>query len=152
MTEVERIEDQLKRAFEGEAWHGPSVQELLADVTARRAAARPLDNAHSIWEIVLHLAAWDGVVRRRIEGERVEAPDEGDWPLVTDTTEAAWNDTLEWLKNNHMKLRQTISGLSDSRLDEPVAGGKSSAYITIHGSIQHYLYHAGQIALLKKQG
>ena len=34
MTEIERILDQLKRAYEGDAWHGPSVREALAGVTA----------------------------------------------------------------------------------------------------------------------
>lgn len=150
MTEIERIADQLKRAFEGEAWHGPSLQEVLAGVTAEQAAARPLAHSHSIWEIVLHLAAWDGVVRRRIEDEQIDNPDEGDWPLVKDRSEAAWGNTLEWLKNNHTKLRRTVSWLDDASLDQPLAGGKSTAYVTIHGSIQHYLYHAGQIALLKK--
>ena len=152
MTEILRIEDQLRRAFEGEAWHGPSVQEVLADVTAAQASAHPLANAHSIWEIVLHLAAWDGVVRRRIEGESVDNPDEGDWPPVTDTSEAAWSDALLRLKNNHTELRRTISRLDDSRLDESLPGinRKWPTYVTIHGSIQHYLYHAGQIALLKK--
>jgi uncharacterized damage-inducible protein DinB len=152
MTEVLRIEDQLRRAFEGEAWHGPSVQEVLAGVTAAQAAAHPLDNAHSIWEIVLHLAAWDGVVRRRIEGESIGNPDEGDWPPVTDTSVAAWNDALLKLKNNHMELRRTISRLDASRLDEllPGVNNKWPAYVTIHGSIQHYLYHAGQIVMLKK--
>jgi hypothetical protein len=38
--ELERIEDQLRRAFEGEAWHGPSVLESLEDVTHEEAAAR----------------------------------------------------------------------------------------------------------------
>jgi hypothetical protein len=33
-TEIERIADQLKRAAEGEAWHGPSLQETLAEVMA----------------------------------------------------------------------------------------------------------------------
>jgi len=150
MTEIERIEDQLKRAFEGEAWHGPSVQELLADVTAPMAAARPLSQAHSIWEIVLHIAAWDTVVRRRLEGEKADEPDEGDWPPVTDTGEAAWQDTLERLKRNHTALRLTISRLDEARFDEPLIGSKWPAYVTIHGSIQHYLYHAGQIAILKK--
>lgn len=150
MTEIERIEDQLKRAFEGEAWHGPSVQEALAGVTHEQAAVRPLAHTHTIWEIVLHLAAWDGVVRRRLEGELVDDPEEGDWPPVKDTSAAAWSDTLERLKNNHAELRRALSRLDQSRLDEPLAHGKSSAYITIHGSIQHYLYHAGQIALLKK--
>jgi uncharacterized damage-inducible protein DinB len=150
MTEIERIADQLKRAFEGEAWHGPSIQEALAGVTAEQATARPLAHAHTIWEIVLHLAAWDGVVRRRLEDEQVDNPDEGDWPLVKDRSEAAWSDTLEWLKNNHTKLRRTVSWLDDASLDKPLTGSKSTAYVTIHGSIQHYLYHAGQIAMLKK--
>ena len=152
MTEIERIEDQLRRAFEGEAWHGPSVREVLDGVTARQAAAHPIGQAHSIWEIVRHIAAWDGVVRRRLEGETVETPTEVDWPPVTDTSEAAWLNALEQLRNNHTELRRTISRLDDSRLDELLPGVNNEwpAYVTIHGSIQHYLYHAGQIAVLKK--
>ena len=53
MSEIKRINDQLKRAFEGTAWHGPSVSEVLAGVTAEQAAAHPIAGAHSIWEIVL---------------------------------------------------------------------------------------------------
>jgi len=53
MRESERIADQLKRAFEGKSWHGPSLLEILKDVTAGQAAARPIPGAHSIWEIVL---------------------------------------------------------------------------------------------------
>ncbi len=55
-----RIADQLRRAFDGSAWHGPALLELLKDVDAATAAARPLPNVHSIWELVLHIAVWDG--------------------------------------------------------------------------------------------
>lgn len=152
MAEVERIEDQLRRAFEGGAWHGPALRELLADVNAERAAARPLANAHSIWEIVLHVAAWDGVVRRRVGGERVDEPPEGDWPTVADTGEAAWREALGLLERRSRELREAVLRLSDSQLDDNVGGvdGGSSCYVTLHGAIQHGLYHAGQIALLKK--
>ncbi len=150
MIEVKRIKDQLKRAFEGEAWHGPSLLELLADVTAEKAAAKPLAHAHSIWEIVLHIAAWEGAVRQRLEGERVDVPAEGDWSLVEDTSEAAWSKTLEALKSGHMKLREAVMGLTDARLEEKIVGNPASVYGTLHGIIQHNLYHAGQIALLKK--
>jgi len=34
MTEVERIVDQAQRAFEGDAWHGPSLMAILEGVTA----------------------------------------------------------------------------------------------------------------------
>ena len=50
------LTEQLRRAFDGDAWHGPAVLELLADVDAATAAARPLPNVHSIWELVLHIA------------------------------------------------------------------------------------------------
>ena len=38
MDELARLEDQLQRAFEGGAWHGPAVLEVLAGVTPAEAA------------------------------------------------------------------------------------------------------------------
>ena len=149
-SEAERIMGELQRAFEGNAWHGPAVLELLHDVTAAQAAARPIAGAHSIWELVLHIAAWESAGRRRLEGDRAELPDEENFPPVNDTSEAAWQQTIELLKAGHRRLRDAISGLDESRLDEPIMDGMRSVYITIHGVIQHDLYHAGQIAILKK--
>jgi uncharacterized damage-inducible protein DinB len=151
MTEIQRIEDQLRRAFNGQAWHGPAVRELLADVTAAQAAARPLSNAHSIWEIALHMATWEEVVRRRLQGERVaDLPPEQDWPPVLDTGEAAWHTVIERLEWANRTLREAMAQLDDSHLAEKVAGKDHSVYIMLHGVIQHDLYHAGQIAILKK--
>jgi uncharacterized damage-inducible protein DinB len=150
MSEIERIKDQLRRAYEGPAWHGPSVKELVAGMTAEQAAARPLSGAHSIWEIVLHIAAWDEGARRRLAGDRAELSTEEDWPSVSDTRETAWRGTLDMLEKNHRGLRDALDGLDEARLDEPILEGMSSVYVTLHGVIQHDLYHAGQIALLKR--
>lgn len=150
MTEIERIADQLNRAFEGRAWHGPSIRELLADVTADKAAAKPVAGAHSIWEIVLHIAAWERAVRRRLEGESLELSAEEDWPPVTDTSETAWREALTMLENRHGELGGAISLLTDSQLKDIVPGTGYSVYFMLHGVIQHDLYHAGQIALLKR--
>jgi uncharacterized damage-inducible protein DinB len=150
MSETKRIGDQLRRAYEGQAWHGPSLKELLSDVTAERAAAHAIAGAHSIWEIVLHISAWEEGVRRRLEGVRAELSTEEDWPPVSDTSEAAWRKTLETLEANHLRLREALKGMDDARLQEPIVEGMSSVYGTLHGVIQHSLYHAGQIALLKR--
>lgn len=150
MRETERIKDQLRRAFEGSAWHGPSLKELVGDVTAEKASARPLASAHSIWEIVLHIAAWDEAARLRLAGERAELSTEEDWPPVTDTSEAAWRDALATLERNNQGLRAALDNVDDARLPEPIVEGKASVYVTLHGVIQHDLYHAGQIALLKR--
>ncbi|HXG67415.1 MAG TPA: DinB family protein [Blastocatellia bacterium] len=150
MSEVRRIRSQLRRAFEGEAWHGPSVKELLAGVTAAQAAAKPLPGAHSIWELVLHISAWEKVARRRLAGEAAELSKEEDWPPVRDTSEAAWGQTLQEMEQAHQELREAVGQLDEARLDEIVPGTQYSVYFLLHGVIQHDLYHAGQIALLKK--
>jgi uncharacterized damage-inducible protein DinB len=151
MNEMERISDQLRRAHEGDAWHGPALRELLADVSAERAARRPLAAAHSIWEIVLHVGVWESVVRRRLRGEVIQdLPAEQDWPPVTDTSEAAWAKAREDLESGHDELQQGMARLTDGQLVQTVLGQNYTVYVMLHGVIQHALYHAGQIALLKK--
>lgn len=150
MQEIKRIADQLKRVYEGEAWHGPSLRELLTGVTAEKAIQKPLAQAHSIWEIMLHISAWENAVRRRLEGEAVALSNEEDWPPVNDTSEAAWNNALAALKNGNKQLRETILRLNEARLNDIVPGGNYSVYYMLYGIIQHDLYHAGQIAILKK--
>src|SRR5436190_1432865 len=152
MTEIDRILDQLKRAFEGPAWHGPSIKESLNGVTAEQAHARPLPNAHTIWELVHHIAVWEDVGRRRLEGDPAEVPlsSVADWPPAEDLSETAWEKSQAALDRSHQALVEAISRVPESRLDEPILKGKSTVFVTLHGVIQHDLYHAGQIAILKK--
>ena len=151
MSETKRIKDQLTRAFEGEAWHGPSVFEVLAGVTAEQAAAHPVAGAHSIWEIALHICTWERIARRRIEEwVPMEVSPEEDWSPVGDTSEHAWKNALNRLKLNHVTLEEVITRLDETRLREVVPGTPYNVYFLLHGVIQHDLYHAGQIALLKK--
>ncbi len=123
MSELKRLNDQLKRAFEGKAWHGPSVSEVLAGVTAEQAAAHPIEGAHSIWELTLHIATWERVGRMRIEEAiPIDVSDEEDWPAVEDTSEEAWSSTLEELRRNHEALRAAIRAMDEARLDGHCAG------------------------------
>jgi uncharacterized damage-inducible protein DinB len=154
MTEVERIVDQFRRAFEGGAWHGPALLELLNNVAAEQAAAHPIPTAHSIWELVLHIAAWKGACRRRLAGDHAQLTDAEDWPGVKETTEEAWQHAKQELIDAHRDLLGAISGVDESRLDKPIIEDPaivfSTVYVTLQGCVEHDLYHAGQIAILKK--
>ena len=150
MEERDRIVDQLRRAFEGEAWHGPSVLEALEGVTWKKALLKPIRKGHSIWELVLHMAAWEDVVRRRLLGESPDITDEQNWPEVKDPSGAGWTRALGVLRAGHTKLRETAAGISDSLLDQSPTGKHSTRYVLLHGIIQHDIYHAGQISILKK--
>jgi len=150
ITEAGRIADQLFRAFEGDAWHGPALLELLRDVDAATAAARPLPDVHSIWELALHIAAWDGAAMRRLAGETVQLTGVDNFPIVPKPTEAAWRKAVAQVKRTHDTLIKTVAALPESRLHERVPGKKYDFYHLLHGVAQHELYHAGQIAILKK--
>ena len=155
MSETARIADQLRRAFDGDAWHGDALLEILNGVTAPQAAARPIRDAHSIWELLLHITAWDDAVRRRLAGESVELPDEENFPPVLDSSEAAWQKAIAQAKRVHRELIDAVSAFPDERLAKKVPGKNSEPdwynfYYMLHGVVQHQLYHAGQIAMLKK--
>jgi uncharacterized damage-inducible protein DinB len=151
MTETHRINSQLKRAYQGEAWHGPSLRELLDGVTADQAAAKPIPNAHSIWELVNHIIAWEQIAKGRLEARLLgEITGEINFPPVTDTSEEAWQKALQSLEASNKSLRDSIRQIDDARLEEMVEGTSYPVYALLHGVIQHDLYHAGQIALLKK--
>ncbi len=149
-SEPALIADQLRRAFEGDAWHGPALLELLEDVDAAMAAAKPLQDVHSIWELVLHVAAWDGAACRRLDGETVQLTGAANFPVVPKPTEAAWRKAVAHAKRTHDALVKTVAALPESRLRERVPGKKYDFYFMLHGVVQHELYHAGQIAILKK--
>lgn len=149
-SEGVRIAEQLRRAFYGSAWHGPALLELLEDVDAATAAAKPLPEVHSIWELVLHVAVWDDAGMRRLGGKKWQPTGLANFPVVTRPTDAAWRKAVAAAKRTHDRLVKTVAALPDSRLAERVPGKRYDFYHMLHGIAQHELYHAGQIAILQK--
>jgi len=147
-TETGRIASQLRRSYEGIAWHGPSLKEILNGVESDIASRRPYQGAHTIWELVLHVAAWATVARRALtDNIYVSLDGEADWPVP----QGSWPDALAHLEREQKALIEEVKKLTDVRLNDIVSAEKQySVYFLLHGVIQHNLYHAGQMALLKK--
>ena len=148
MSEIERIVEQLRQVHEGEAWHGPSVREAVAGVTARGAAARPVGAAHSIRELVHHIRVTDEAVRAHVAGDDAAALPA--WPEEAPADSAAWRGELEQLAATQEALRDAVARFPEARLHENVPGNGHSYWYELLGILHHDLYHAGQIALLKK--
>lgn len=149
MSETARIADQLARSLRGEAWHGPSLLELLEGVSAEQAREHPIPGAHSIGELVLHVIAWQDAIRRRLGGDPAQLSPDEDWPSFAGA-ERDWSEALEALRRSTERLMAACTEELESRLDEPILPGFSSRYVSLHGAVQHNLYHAGQIALLRR--
>lgn len=150
MSELSFLIDELKSIHDGDAWHGPSLKEAVAGLTAEQAAARPIPGGHSIWELVLHITAWQGVWAERLGGNPLEEPAEGDFPAVANTDEESWAAALARLDGAQQKLVGAASELTDAALKQRVAGKDYTAEYMLRGAVRHSVYHAGQISLLKK--
>jgi len=149
MDSLEAIARQMRHAVEGDAWHGAALLEILADVHVATAMARPIRGTHTIWEIVLHLAGTQDLMLRRLRGDATALTDEEDWPPIIKASEEAWLATVDAFFAGEKHLREGVEALSAERLGDPLIADGTSAYNNLHGYVQHILYHAGQISLLK---
>jgi uncharacterized damage-inducible protein DinB len=156
-TEIDRIIDELEREHSGDAWHGNPLTQLLEGIDHIKAAAKPMANAHSIWEIVLHMTGWKNEVRRRLGGAPASLPADGDWPVPAEPDEQAWRSALKALETAHRALVASVQRLPEEALHRPTndprnreTGQGVSHYVLLHGIVQHDVYHSGQIALLRK--
>jgi uncharacterized damage-inducible protein DinB len=147
-----RLADQLERGFRGGAWHGPAVMELLADLDAQLAQWRPGPDSHAIAEIVGHLTYWLEDTRRQLLGEsRLPGEPGSDWSAADLRSEGAWQSALAALEAAHAGLHAAVLDLEEGRLDEARSGSDTTIRGLLQGTLQHNAYHAGQIALLRKQ-
>jgi len=154
-TECTRIAYQLASTINGEAWYGNSLREILESVSAKQAQAHPVANAHSIWELVYHVEAWVKFALGAVQGVPIPPwpamPVELDFPPVTETSEQAWKQAVNSFFSSHLKLVEAIKSCDDQRLEETVPGRTYNFYRLFQSVTQHAVYHAGQIALLKKK-
>ena len=63
---------------------------------------------------------------------------------------ASWREELEQLAATQEALRNAVARFPEARLHENVPGNGHSYWYELLGILHHDLYHAGQIALLKK--
>jgi uncharacterized damage-inducible protein DinB len=153
-AECDRIANQLVSTINGEAWYGPSLREILKDVSATQAHAHPIANGHSIRELIHHVDAWAKFALDALDGVPIPAwpgmSVELDWPPVTDTSDLAWKRAVDSFFSRHLKLVERIKDFTDERLEAAVPGRTYNFYYLFQSSTQHAVYHGGQIALLKK--
>ena len=153
MKYTERLADLFRAAHDGTTWHGQSVTEVLQNISVEAAAANPIADHHSIWDYVLHIVNWRVFAIRNLKEETpyiVDLNTDLDWTPITDFSEEAWKSALEKFQQSAVELEEGIRAMDENQLFEKVPGSKHNWYVTLHGVIQHDIYHSGQIMLLKK--
>jgi uncharacterized damage-inducible protein DinB len=155
--ETKEIAELIERVMTGDPWHAASVQRALDGLSAEQAASKPVAGAHSIWELVLHMTGWAREVTARLAGRAAQEPPAGDWPVTGEPTPARWHAAHSDLFSAHDDLVAAVRRLDADMLMRPVIDFRDNAlgtglshYVTLHGLIHHTVYHAGQIAVVRR--
>lgn len=141
----------IRRTVHGPMWHGPALVEVLDGLGAADAARHPVPGAHSVWELVLHTAAWAEIAHDRLRGTaRVDLKDDENFPPVPRADEASWSRARQGLIDAYESLAADVRVLTPERLAEPVMGHEYTVETMLHGVVEHGTWHGGQMMLLKR--
>ncbi|MHB8839839.1 MAG: DinB family protein, partial [Gemmatimonadaceae bacterium] len=150
VTTGERLAAELRRAWNGAPWHGPSVRDVFGRLTAIQAATRNFHGSHTPRQLALHLTTWVDTPLRRLDDPAYDPTESQNFPEPASSDEPQWRRDLEQLGAVIERLAQRVAAMPDAALEAPV-GARGYTYATmIDGVVQHLAYHAGQAAVLAR--
>lgn len=151
--ETQRIKHALKMIYNGSPWHGASLLHLLKGVDYLQASQRPVSGGHTIWELVQHILNWREFAIKKMEGETdfdITLNSSDDWVYSQAPIEAQWQNLLSELVASQQTILEILESWFDEQLDEKVPGKDYTFYTLLQGIMDHDIYHAGQLALVRK--
>ena len=148
--EIQNIKTLIDETYNGPAWSGPSVKEVLKEVS-HEDASKSVGESHNIAEIVFHMIAWRNYLINKLKGEEsYDVSDEENFQKIDTISENDWTKLKDRLEASQKEMQELLSKTDDNILSQKVGPRNYTYYILMHGVIQHDLYHLGQIVLINK--
>lgn len=148
---IENVKTLLNNAFHGGAWHGPSVLELTKGLSLKEAGFKT-GTVHTIAELIYHITSWRIFTVKKIQGDAEFNVDgeKANWGNMGKLDQFELETLMMELTLTHDELMTELEKKDDDFLNEIVPGAEYTFFTLLTGQIQHDLYHAGQMAVLKK--
>ena len=149
---IESYIDRLDDAFHGNPWFGDSVLKTL-ESAIESDLNFSLPNGNSIGQILQHIINWRRLTIQKVKGNagfNIELNSKDDWDRSKEYSREGYLKLIEELKSSHNELIFLLRKKTEKDwLEKHVPGREYSYSFLINGIVQHDIYHAGQIAILK---
>ncbi len=148
--ELEKIIDNLDTVFRGDAWHGPSIMEIINSLPADKVNVQHGFSKRTITQLVFHMTHWKKYVLEKLSDNIHFSlqTEEENWGPAADTSEENWKNLVTDLKDTHNRLIEKLETFDDDLLSKRVPGEYYDFYKLLTGIIQHDTYHLGMIWVL----
>ena len=145
MNQTQRIADSYRAATVKGAWYGPSLAEMLSEISPELAAMPPFPGAHSISALLQHLLLWNERIRNTSDSHPMPR-----WQPEKEWAEPPipWNELVTRWNQSRDLLEEKIRNFTIEDLAKQVPGHSYPYETMLHGIVQHAIYHSGQIAMI----
>lgn len=147
-TKTEKLINKLTESFNGSPLFGESMMTQLNKVKWEMANTS-MGAAHSIAELVQHIIYWRVFAIEKLTGN-VRADKEKDWAAISIDSVGDWSDLMEKLNVSQKELVEALQSKTDDFLMEKIMYRDYTFEDLIDGTIQHDIYHLGQIGMVLK--
>lgn len=150
MKILEKIIDNLDTVFRGDAWHGPSIMEIINSLPIEKVVQKKEFSNQTIPQHIFHLMAWRKFVLEKLNDNihySLET-EEDNWGNENDINSKNFSVLIEKLKSSHFDLINALEKQDDDILEKYVPGEHYNYYKLLNGLIQHDTYHLGMIWVL----
>jgi len=145
VNQTQQIADSYRAVTIKGAWYGPSLAELLAEISPELTTTPPLPGAHSISALLQHLLLWNERIRNTSDSSplpRWEPEKEWAEPPIP------WNELVARWNHSRDLLEAQIRSFPMVDLGKQVPGRSYPYGTMLQGGVQHVIYHSGQIAMV----
>ena len=142
----------LETVLSGEPWYGRSIYTLLEEAGIGDVYKRPAGSNHSMIELLYHMETWAAYTLSVIKEEplsQIKSIESLDWRTI-EPKEYNWENGLAQFKSTNQEIIELLNTKEDRFLDQVLDDKNYNFRFLLYGMIDHHIYHAGQIAYVKK--
>lgn len=142
------IIDQTNREFRGHTFNGYSLMETLTKISAITAANTDTYEGYSAWDNLVHCVYFKFYLVRFLKQEKPLLPfpwEEGSFPLIEDTSEDSWQNTLAYAELVHDRYILALQDLTEAELKLRIEPWDCTLEEAIIWIPTHDTYHVAQI-------
>lgn len=153
---IENIILQLEAVQNGKLWIGSTFDSKLNQVDENSVFLRPIENLHSVAEIISHLTLWRQETILKIRTGKGSKTDdcEGNWLDNNKLKTVGWDNILSEYDRTLSELIDLLKSKDDEFLSELYYDtdfkGDYEYRFVINGMLHHDIYHLGQLGIIIK--
>ena len=140
----------IRVVYFGGNWCAVNLKETLAGITWQQATTK-VYSFNTIAALVYHMNYYVIAILKVLQGGPLDAHDKYSYDCPLIQSQEDWEKLLNEFWSDAEKVAGLAEQLPDSKLEETFSDEKyGSYYRNIHGVIEHFHYHLGQVVLIKK--